>query len=180
VGPALIVTQLRSMLCVALRMNQPLPRIAQTLNEQIHDDMREGRFITAWLGELNPAIKTLSSFSAGQAPMFYYSAGTRICNTLLADTPPFGVLPELVVEIKENIAMQKGDIFAVFSDGVFDTVNTAGEKFTISRIQAVIEEHNHKTAGEILTILRQQLGKFSQNTKPSDDRTAIIIKCIAQ
>jgi len=178
VGPALIVTQLRSMLCVALRMNQPLPRIAQTLNEQLHDDMREGRFVTAWLGELTPTKKTLASFSAGQAPLFYYSAMTRTCETLLADTPPFGVLPELTVENRETLAMRKGDIFAVFSDGVFDTENSSGEKFTISRIQAIIEDYCEQPAKEILATLRQQLEKFSQNTKATDDRTAIVIKCI--
>ena len=49
IGPALIVTQLRSMLCVALRMKQSLSKIAEYVNQQIHNDMREGRFITAWL-----------------------------------------------------------------------------------------------------------------------------------
>ena len=179
VGPALIVTQLRSMLCVALRMNQPIAKIAQYINEQIHDDMREGRFVTAWLGELNPAKKNLVSFSAGQAPLFYYSTKTQVCNTLAADTPPFGVLPVLDVDIKENLTMQKGDIFAIFSDGVFDTINSNGEKFTIQRIQSIIAENNARSAKEILTTLRQQLSIFAQNTKATDDRTAIVIKCIA-
>ena len=178
VGPALIVTQLRSMLCVALRMNQPLTRIAQSLNEQLHDDMREGRFVTAWLGELNPVTKSLTSFSAGQAPLFYYSAKTQTCDTLLADTPPFGVLPELDVDIKKTMVLQKGDIFAVFSDGVFDTVNSAGENFSIPRVQAIIEKYCDQSANEILHILRTQLSQFAQNTKANDDRTAIIIKCV--
>ena len=177
IGPALIVTQLRSMLCIALRMNLPLAKIAAYINRQIHIDMREGRFITAWLGELDPENKTLTSFSAGQAPLFYYSANTRRCNTLQADTPPFGVLPTLDVELKETIHLSKGDIFAVVSDGVFDTCNASGEKFGIQRIQSIIEESSAKPALEVLTALRNQLKVFSQNTKANDDRTAIVIKC---
>ncbi|WP_455212020.1 SpoIIE family protein phosphatase [Kaarinaea lacus] len=177
IGPALIVTQLRSMLCIALRMNQSLPIIAEYVNQQIHNDMREGRFITAWLGELDPATKTLSSFSAGQAPLFYYSAKTQRCNTLQADTPPFGVLPLLSVEIKETLTLSKGDIFAVFSDGVFDTNNSKGENFSIQRIQHIIEENSAKPVQDLLATLRSQLKEFSQNTTAADDRTAIVIKC---
>ena len=177
IGPALIVTQLRSMLCIALRMNQSLPLIAEYVNQQIHNDMREGRFITAWLGELDPATKTLSSFSAGQAPLFYYSAKTKCCNILQADTPPFGVLPLLAVEIKETITLSKGDIFAVFSDGVFDTSNAEGENFSIERIQSLIVDNNTNPAQELLATIRKQLKEFSQSTKATDDRTAIVIKC---
>jgi serine phosphatase RsbU (regulator of sigma subunit) len=177
IGPALIVTQLRSMLCVALRMKQSLSKIAEYVNQQIHNDMREGRFITAWLGELDPATKTLASFSAGQAPLFYYSAKTRRCNTLQADTPPFGVLPLLSADIKETIILAKGDIFAVFSDGIFDTCNAMGEKFSIQRIQRIIEESNAGSAPELLATIRNQLKEFSLNTKATDDCTAIVIKC---
>ncbi|MGD8886592.1 MAG: SpoIIE family protein phosphatase [Gammaproteobacteria bacterium] len=177
IGPALIVTQLRSMLCIALRMNLSLAKIAEFVNQQIHNDMREGRFITAWLGELDPTTKTLTSFSAGQAPLFYYSAKSRQCAILQADTPPFGVLPVLDVEIKQALALSKGDIFAVFSDGVFDTCNTAGETFSIQRVQTIIEDNCHQSAYEILTVLREQLKEYAKNTKAADDRTAIIIKC---
>jgi serine phosphatase RsbU (regulator of sigma subunit) len=177
IGPALIVTQLRSMLCIALRMKLSLPKIAEYVNRQIHDDMREGRFITAWLGELDPNTNTLASFSAGQAPLFYYSSQSKSCRILQADTPPFGVLPTLDGHIKQTIRMTKGDVFAVFSDGVFDTCNAAGEKFGIPRIQALLEDNTAKTAEELLATLRDQLKAFSENTKATDDRTAIVIQC---
>lgn len=177
IGPALIVTQLRSMLCIALRMKLSLPKIAEFVNRQIHDDMREGRFITAWLGELDPGENTLASFSAGQAPLFYYSSQSKSCRILHADTPPFGVLPTLEADIKQTIAMAKGDVFAVFSDGVFDTCNAAGEKFGIPRIQAFLENNSTKSPEELLATLRDQLKAFSENTKATDDRTAIVIKC---
>lgn len=177
IGPALIVTQLRSMLCIALRMNLSLTKIAQYVNQQIHDDMREGRFITAWLGELEPTSKTLTSFSAGQAPLFYYSAQTGNCAILQADAPPFGVLPVVQGEVKQSMKLSKGDIFAVFSDGVFDTCNAAGEQFSIHRIQAIIGDNCAKSATDLLATLRNQLKEFSLNTKATDDRTAIVIKC---
>ncbi len=41
------------------------------------------------------------------------------------------------------------DIFAVLSEGVFDTCNAAGGKFGILRIQGLIEENRLKSAQEL-------------------------------
>jgi hypothetical protein len=53
IGPALSVTQVRAMLRMALRMQEGLEVIAFQLNQQLHADLPEGRFITAWIGELD-------------------------------------------------------------------------------------------------------------------------------
>ena len=39
------------------------------MNEELCADLPPGRFITAWVGELNATDRTLTSFSAGQAPL---------------------------------------------------------------------------------------------------------------
>lgn len=176
IGPALSVTQIRAMLRMAVRAGQPIKKIVQYLNEQLCADLPEGRFITAWLGELSSVDHSLLSISAGQAPLLYYKAKIKEVEILDADTLPFGIASELQINVSDAMHLKRGDIFAVISDGVFEAVNRAGEQFGTQRVTNVICQHHRLTPNEIIEHLRLQLTGFTEGLAAADDRTAIIIK----
>lgn len=176
IGPALSVTQIRAMLRIAVRAGEPITKIVQYLNEQLCADLLEGRFITAWLGELNSADHSLLSISAGQAPLLHYKAKIKEVEILNADTLPLGISSELQINVSDAMHLKRGDIFAVISDGVFEAVNRAGEQFGTQRVTNVICEHHRQTPNEILELLRLQLAGFTEGLAAADDRTAIFVK----
>jgi serine phosphatase RsbU (regulator of sigma subunit) len=176
VGPALSATQVRAMLRMAVRTGADLEHIVVNVNEQLCDDLFGGRFITAWLGIVDAAAGTLTSFSAGQAPLFHYHAAEHEIETILADGPPFGVERGMKAEIMVPRAMEPGDFFAVFSDGILESINADGERFGEERAREVILAHHDGTPGLILTRLRQAIARFSPGVKAGDDRTAVVIK----
>ena len=176
IGPALSVTQVRSMLRMAVRMQPELPKIARHMNEQLCDDLPRGRFITAWLAELNAADKTLTCFSAGQAPILRYEAARDTMHDLAADAMPLGIKSDLGITIGDPIAMSPGDLVAVLSDGFFEAADYEGRQFGVDRVVEVISAHRHQTPGRILTALREAVATFTEGAPASDDRTAIIVK----
>ncbi|MCH8824044.1 MAG: SpoIIE family protein phosphatase [Planctomycetes bacterium] len=176
IGPALSVTQIRAMLRIAVRAGEPITKIVQYLNEQLCADLLEGRFITAWLGELNSADHSLLSISAGQAPLLHYKAKIKEVEILNADTLPLGISSELQINVSDAMHLKRGDIFAVISDGVFEAVNRAGEQFGTQRVIDVICQHHRLTPNEILEHLRLQLAGFTEGLAAADDRTAIFVK----
>ena len=176
VGPALSVSQIRAMLRMAVRMGEELANIARHMNEQLCADLPEGRFITAWLGELNASDHTLRSFSAGQGPLLYYDAARASCRVIAADTVPLGVLNALDITIADPIRMKGGDIFAVISDGVFEAANPQGTLFGTERTVELIVAHHEQSPQQILSALRSAVDAFARGAPAADDRTAIIIK----
>jgi len=176
VGPALSVSQIRAMLRMAVRMGEELANIARHMNEQLCADLPEGRFITAWLGELNAANHTLRSFSAGQGPLLYYDAARASCQVIAADTVPLGVLNALDITIADPIRMKGGDIFAVISDGVFEAADPEGTLFGTERTVELIVAHHEQSPQQILSALRSAVDAFARGAPAADDRTAIIIK----
>jgi sigma-B regulation protein RsbU (phosphoserine phosphatase) len=161
---------------MAVRTGADLEHIVVNVNEQLCDDLFGGRFITAWLGIVDAAAGTLTSFSAGQAPLFHYHAAEHEIETILADGPPFGVERGMKAEIMVPRAMEPGDFFAVFSDGILESINADGERFGEERAREVILAHHDGTPGLILTRLRQAIARFSPGVKAGDDRTAVVIK----
>ena len=176
IGPALTAVQVQAMLRVAVRMGGDLLTIVRHLNGQLTAGLFGGRFITAWLGELDVARYTLTWFSAGQAPLIHYRAAAGDFDILEADAPPFGINESMEIRKASRCVLAPGDIFAVFSDGVFESQSVGGERFGQARILRIISEHCGETSATILLELRKSLAEFGGGRLPSDDRTAMIIK----
>ena len=164
------------MLRMAVRMQLDLVRIATHMNEQLCADLPGGRFVTAWLGELDAAEGTLISLSAGQAPILRYRAGRDTFDVLPADTMPLGVLSPLEVRLADPIRMSSGDIVAVISDGLLEATDAAGQQFGVERTMQVIAANRDGHPTGIRTALRRAVADFTDSAPAADDRTAIIIK----
>ncbi len=176
IGPALSVTQVRAMLRMALRLRPELASIASHMNDQLCADLTQGRFVTAWLGEIDAAAGTLRSFSAGQGPLLRYAAADDSFEVLGSDIAPFGVVGGLAFDLPEPIPMSAGDLFAVISDGVYEAVGPNGEPFGEQRVMDALRAHRNATPAEMLSALWESLDHFTRSAAAADDRTAILIK----
>jgi phosphoserine phosphatase len=176
IGAALSVTQVRAMLRIAVRMGAPLRAIAEHLNRQLCHDLPSGRFVTAWLGELNVDSRTLLSISAGQAPLIRYGAAEDRVELLDSDTMPLGLVPDLDAAPPRSLAMQPGDIFAAISDGIFEAFNDRHETFGTQRTVEILRAGRHLHAQPLLDSLRRAVAEFTGPRPADDDRTAIIIR----
>jgi phosphoserine phosphatase len=176
IGPALSVTQVRAMLRMAARSGKELARIACHLNEQLAEDLPPGRFVTAWLGDLDARGHTLTSFSAGQAPLLHYDASRRVVDERPADAPPLGLMDSLDIAISAPVPLRRGDVFAVLSDGVFEATNPDGHEFGARRVAELIARHAAAGPDQILAALRTTLADFACGVAARDDRTALLIQ----
>jgi phosphoserine phosphatase len=176
IGPALSVTQVRAMLRMAIRVGEDLPAIIRHLNAQLCADLTEGRFITAWLGELDARERTLTGFSCGQGPLLYYRAADETCRALETDAVPLGCFDDLEVSLRAPMRMEPGDIFVALSDGVVEAENPDGELFGTKRVTDVIASHCESSASELMAALRKALAAFTGTAPAADDRTVVIVK----
>jgi phosphoserine phosphatase len=176
VGPAMSVTQVRSMLRMATRLEGDLDQIAHHMNQQLCHDLPTGRFITTWLGELRLQTHVLVSFSAGQAPLLRYIAADDRFITLAADTMPFGVSAEMEIVVENHYIMQPGDIFAVISDGIYEAAGAGGEQFGTARVEAIIREMRSDPVCDIVHAVREAVNVYTKHQPADDDRTGVIIR----
>jgi serine phosphatase RsbU (regulator of sigma subunit) len=176
IGPALSVTQVRAMLRMAARTGLPIAEIVLHLNEQLHDDLESGRFVTMWLGELDATRSTLTSFSAGQGPLLHYDAARGAWEERNADAPPLGIVPRIAVDLPPPLTMRQGDLFVVLSDGFYEAASPSGELFGSERVRRVVEEQRAKPAEGILKALLDAVEAHLSGTPAADDRTALLIK----
>ena len=176
IGPALSVMQLRAMIRMAARVGTGMSGIAEKINQQLYADLPQERFITAWIGLLDGPNETLTSFSAGQAPLLHYVAAEDNCRVLSSNSIPFGLLPVMNTELPPPIRLESGDFYVVLSDGYFEAKSPSGEEFGTEKVIEILRRYRQGSAAEILEQIRSTTDRFTEGEPQEDDQTLVIIK----
>jgi phosphoserine phosphatase RsbU/P len=175
IGPALSVTQLRSMVRMAVRLGAELEQIIEFANRELCQDLPSGRFITAWVGEIDRVQGEVTSLSAGQAPLLHYRSAMGQLEAIDATVIPLGIMDPIGSSPPMRIMLEDGDVFAVLSDGILEATNRDGAQFGIARAEQWLRQFSREAATTMIERLQHQLREFTEGAALSDDRTAIII-----
>jgi sigma-B regulation protein RsbU (phosphoserine phosphatase) len=88
---------------------------------------------------------------------------------------PIGILPEQTFG-EGCVRLWPGDALVVFSDGITESVNVAGDEFGDDRLIAVVKKNLGGTANKIRDRIDEALSKFVETAAPVDDMTLLILK----
>jgi len=176
VGPALSVTQVRSMLRMGARIGAGVLETMSQINRQLCEDLPPGLFVTAWMGELDALAHTLDVFSAGQAPLLLHRYATNEVIVSDADTMPLGILPDLDAERSTRIRLEPGDVYAVISDGIIEAMRDDNEQFGLERLIDIFTGMRGSAASEISDRIRSTVDAFTGGAPAADDQTVVLIR----
>lgn len=176
IGPSLIMASARAMLHILTRTASEPEKILNLLAQSIAPDLKEGRFITFFLGALDTQVHRFSFANSGHAPALYFCSRTREFRRLRSTGLPLGVAPERPIHRGEDIDLLPGDILLLATDGAIEQHNEAWEMFGLQRLQDLIEIHSHLPAGEILQRLREGIQGFYRDSHPDDDVTLLLVR----
>ena len=88
---------------------------------------------------------------------------------------PVGMIPEAAVQQVEK-QLDPGDKVVIFSDGLTETENAAGEFFDAERLRAFLREHAQLNAAELHTALMRAVDRFSEGGALRDDVTLLVLE----
>jgi len=175
IGPALSVTQMRSMVRIGLRMKANLGTIMHHVNLQLKQDLPSERFITAFLGVVNSIKHKLYYYSCGQGPLLHFHAKEGAMQWLDASSPPLGILDNLIINAPPAMKLEPGDVVGILSDGFFEYENADGEQFEKERVEAVIASKSSGTMADLIGSLIDAIKDFAQGEPQNDDMTAVLV-----
>ena len=175
-GPALTAAQMQAMLRMAFRLGADLDQAFTQVNNLLSDTLPADRFITAFIGLLDPGTHRLRFHSGGQAPILVFRATTGDCEVHGPTSFPVGAMPLTALRAAASLEFEPGDILALLSDGLMEYCDPGGEEYGIARIHQVLREHHGKTMAELARALLDSLRTFARGAPQEDDVTAVLIK----
>ena len=176
IAPALSVTQMHAMLRIAFQLGVDLPTALVQVNNRLTEILADDRFITAFVGLLDPQAHRLHFHSAGQAPIFFYRAAAHACERYKPTSFPLGAMPLKSLRASVVLDMKPGDILVLLSDGIYECENQRGEAFGEARVQDLVATHHGASMAEWLEILFASVTRFTAGAPQADDMTAVVVK----
>lgn len=168
---SLVSGLLRSM---APRMKRPA-QLLRKLNELLLERKVDAQYVTLLLMHWNVGGRDLTIANAGSVPPMLCRRGKRI--DLHIEGVPLGLLEDRDYEEK-TIAMQSGDVVLLYSDGVADQPNEAGQDYGQARLFQALSENCRRNARGIVDALLEDLQTWTDDGAMHDDQTLVAIKIL--
>jgi sigma-B regulation protein RsbU (phosphoserine phosphatase) len=175
IGAALLMTTLQTELRALVRAESDLAHLATELDARVDAVAPLGTFATLFLGVLSPERERLRYINAGHVPPVWLNAQTEVERTFEVSGNLIGLpLPDDGYRAGE-VAFKKGERLAVFSDGVTEAENTAGETF---EEKGLADAHARLSAWDVEQIGQTffaDLDRFRIGAPAKDDTTYLVI-----
>lgn len=140
IGSALVMAATRSVLRAQAMIGRAPAEILAHANQVMSDDMsRANLFITSFYTRYDPDTHILCYANAGHNLPILYRAASGEVELLDAEGIVLGVLPDVPFEEKQA-DMSLGDVLVIYTDGITEGQNLAGEQFGEERLYALIAE----------------------------------------
>jgi phosphoserine phosphatase len=175
-GPALSATQMQAMLRVAFRCGADLDEAYRHVNNQLSEDLPNDRFITAFMGFLDPATHEVTYHSGGQGPILHFSAAQKQCHWHHPTTFPVGVMDIEQAEPAARLRLEPGDVLALLSDGIYEYENRQGVPFGQSRVAEILRYDHHRSAAVLAERILEATKAHGRGVAQHDDITLVIVK----
>jgi len=148
---------------VALAVHRGMMEVSAT------DDI----FVTAFYGVLHRPSGRLTYVRAAQERPLLYRPGVGV-QALPADGRFLGMFSELTL-VEDTVQLQTGDRLIIFSDGVPDAVDPAGQRYGYERLYAALASGGELTAAALVQHIVADLDSWSLDAAPFDDVTLLVV-----
>ena len=175
-GPALSATQMQAMLRIAFRCGSGLDDAYRHVNNQLNEDLPDNRFITAFMGFLDPASHRVRFHSGGQGPILHWRASANAAQWHAPTTFPFGVMEVEAAGAAGELDLAPGDVLALISDGIYEYTNHQDELFGDARVAQVLSSHHALPLPELSAKLLAAVAEFAGGAAQKDDITLVLLR----
>ena len=171
---ALLMAGFRMSLLAEIRNEFAIRAVMRKVNQLLHESTDRGKFVTAYYGVLDWRNGVLIFSNAGHnPPLLLRPDGTT--DRLSEGGVALGVLEDTRYE-ERPVAVAAGDVIVLYTDGVSEAENEAGEQFGEERIERIIRSYPQHTARELMQDVVAAVLDWAGEKGLGDDLTLMIVK----
>jgi sigma-B regulation protein RsbU (phosphoserine phosphatase) len=178
-GKGVAAAMLMASLQASLRILGPeaaaLDALAARLNALFRDTVKLIRFITLCLVALDAETGVLRYVNAGHNPPLLWDAARRTVRWLKPTGPALGLLPSPTYRT-EAVQLHPGDVVVLYTDGLVEARDAAGEGFGEERLADYVRRHTDAPADRLLAGLRQAAARFAGGHLHDDVALLVVTK----
>jgi serine phosphatase RsbU (regulator of sigma subunit) len=175
-GAALIMANLQASMRALCGVGLALPEVMGRINRLIHQNTEPEQFITFFVGVFEPRRRTLTYVNAGHNPPLMVHENRQNRN-LETGGLILGVFPEATYE-QEILQLSPGDVLFLYTDGVSEAMNVAGEELGEHRLREMLLASAKETPHAIVENVLEMVNRHTCDLPTCDDLTLLVAKVV--
>jgi len=171
---ALLMSSLQARVHVVFDESDDIAKRVARLNKNTCGSCPDNRFITFFIGAVDPIKGDVIYSNAGHNPPLIVRAN-GVCETLGNGGVMLGILP--MAQFQQGVAqLEKGDVLVLFSDGVTEAADPEDQEFGEERLAQLVAALRDRPASFIAEEIHREVAVFTQGAPPADDITVVVAR----
>lgn len=172
---ALFMSITKTLLRVSAGKRYDPAAVLAELNKELCRDNDAGMFVTLFYGVVHLRTGALEYSSGGHNPPYLLSQNGAVTALQQTKGMALGVAEAVLYEAK-RIALPAGDGLFLYTDGVTEAMDSAGNLFSEYRLEEVLRRTADRTPRELIQGVMSEVQRFTAGAEQSDDITALAIQ----
>jgi len=168
-------------LAVALRLRakelEGPAEVIKDLDGVLREITNTATFVTMFYARFDRSSRTLQYASAGHNPPVLWRSSTGRCEQLEEAGPIMGILPDARYS-NAQLALETGDLLVLYTDGVTEQEDAAGEEFSVNRLENAVEANQAEQAAAVVADVSKAVAAFAGGNEQADDLTLVVMKVL--
>ncbi|MBV8051487.1 MAG: PP2C family protein-serine/threonine phosphatase, partial [Acidobacteriaceae bacterium] len=175
IGAALLMANLQANLRgqSATALDQPL-QFLKSVNQLFFENTTESSYATLFFSQYDDQTRTLHYANCGHYPPLLLHKDKSL-DQLDSTGTVLGLFEKWDCSMQEQ-RLAPGDLLALYTDGITESFNDAGEEFGEERLVEGLRENRNRPVQEVVSAIIDEVQHFS-SVEQHDDITLIIAKC---
>ena len=175
IAAALLMANLQANLQIQCELPLGQPReLLRSVNRVFHKNTIESAYATLFFAEYDDQQRRLRYANCGHLPPLLLRSDDTL-DRLESTGTVLGLFRDWDCLVEE-LTLRAGDILAIYTDGITEAFNDAGEEFGEARLIDSLRRHRDLPAPGIISAVVDEVRRFSPNEQ-QDDITLTIAKC---
>jgi serine phosphatase RsbU (regulator of sigma subunit) len=157
----------------AIALDQPL-RFLKSVNQLFYENTTESSYATLFFSQYDDQTRTLHYANCGHYPPLLLHKNKTL-EQLDSTGTVLGLFEEWDCSMQER-KLAPGDVLALYTDGITESFNDAGEEFGEQRLVDALRQYRDRPIQEAASAIIDEVQRFS-SLEQHDDITLIVAKC---
>jgi serine phosphatase RsbU (regulator of sigma subunit) len=172
---SLLMSSLQARVQVLFEDGDDLARKIGRLNKAVTANCPDNRFITFFMGVIDPQTGELVYTNAGHNPPVVVRADGEFETLTGAGGVILGILPMATYQ-EARTTLNPGDVLVLFSDGVTEAADPTDDEYGEDRLGALVAGMKDRPSEEIVEAIHNTVIAFTQGAPAADDITVVVAR----
>jgi phosphoserine phosphatase RsbU/P len=172
VAASMLMSHLHATFRSLVEAGLPLDQMVEHANRIFCESTFAGQFATLVVGRAAPG-GSVEFVSAGHLPLLHVHSGGAISKD--STGVPLGMFCSTRFPV-HRLGLEEGDGLFLYTDGLTEARNRAGDEYGLSRVQGLAARHRGANARTLISECLSDLGSFRDSLNQTDDLTLLVVR----